>query len=290
MDRRAGRAAVWGWLAGAAALAVVAAIVVVIAASGDEDEETLALPEDGRASAAPEAEETLSQVADSSGELFGERVTVAGEVNRIIVAPGAFTVAEVGGDAAVVVPRAGTLLPPVRRGDTIVATGTVHPLGAPGLEDEIDRELRIDFDTPPFDPFRDLALVLASDVEEAAERASPDPTPTIDNLIARASQYVREPVTGRGEVSAARIPGPGFVLGGEAQAERIPVLPAAGTELGDPGEDTIVSVFGTLRAFGEAGLADELADGVELEADVFNAFRDGPLLVATRIEPVGEAG
>lgn len=261
---------------------IAAAIALLIYVIGDEDDE-------GETIVTQAPARSIAAVAGADEDLLGERVRVRGEVADILIWPGAFTLEGNEGNSVMVVPRAGTFLPPVSRGDTMVATGTVHPLDEPGLEDEIDRELRIDFDNPPFDPYRDFSLVLADDVDEILPGpADPDPPATVGNLIAQPSQFVGEPVFVRGEVSAARIPGEGFVLGGESQDERIPVLPARGASLGEFGEEELVTVAGSVHEFGEEGLAEAVAKGVDLEADVLNAFRDGPLVVASDADPEGE--
>lgn len=259
-----------------AVLLIAAAIALIAYVVGDEDDpgETIVTT--------PGSVQSIEGVAKADEELIGARVRVRGEVSDVLIWPGAFTLEGNQGDSVLVVPRAGTFLPPVSRGDTIVASGTVHQLDEPGLEDEIDRELGVDFDNPPFDPYRDLSLILARDVDEVLPgTVNPDPPATVDNLIAQPSQFIGEPVLLRGEVSAAKIPGRGFVLGGEAQDERLPIVPAAGATLGQFGEDQSVTVTGTVHEFGEEGLDKTLGEGVELEADVFNAFRDGPLVVAS---------
>ena len=266
-----------------AVLLIAAAIALIAYVIGDEDDpgETIATTAFPR---------PIAEVAAAGGDLAGDRVRVRGEVGDVLIWPGAFTLEGNEGDSVMVVPRAGTFLPPVSRGDTMVAAGTVHPLDEPGLEDEIDRELRIDFDNPPFDPYRDLFVVLADDVDEMLPAtANPDPPATVGNLIARPAQFVGEPVFVRGEVSAARIPGRGFVLGGESQDERVPVLPGRGVVLGELGEEDLVTVAGTVREFDEEGLAKAVAKGVDLEADALNAFRDGPLVVASDVDLRGEA-
>lgn len=266
-----------------AILLLAAAIALVAYVVGDEDDpgETIVTT--------PGAVRSIEEVAEADEELVGERVRVRGEVSDVLIWPGAFVLEGNHGNSVLVVPRAGTFLPPISRGDTIVATGTVHVIDEPGLEDEIDRELRIDFDNPPFDPYRDVPLLLAGDVDEMLPgTANPDPPATVANLIAQPSQFVGEPVLVRGEVSAARIPGQGFVLGGEAQDERLPIVPAAGATLGQFGEERLVIVSGTVHEFGEEGLEKAVAEGVDLEADVLNAFRDGPLVVASDADARGE--
>lgn len=279
-DSKRERDGLWRWLP---LLVVIAAAATLLAyALGDEDDE-------GETIVTLPSVQSIGQVAEAHEELVGRQLTVRGEVSDVLIWPGAFTLEGNEGEELLVVPRAGTFLPPVARGDTIVATGTVHGIDEPGLEDEIDRELRIDFDNPPFDPYRDVPLILAGDVDEVLPgTVNPDPPATVANLIAQPSQFVGEPVLLRGEVSAARIPGQGFVLGGEAQDERLPIVPAAGATLGQFGEEQLVTVSGTVHEFGEEGLEKEVAEGVDLEADVLNAFRDGPLVVASDADARGE--
>lgn len=262
-----------------AILLIAAAIALIAYVVGDEDEPG------GTIVTSPGPVRSVGAVAAADEELAGERIRVRGEVSDILVWPGAFTLEGNRRDSVLVVPRAGTFLPPLSRGDTIVASGTVHSFDEPGLEDEIDPELRIDFDNPPFDPYRDLSLILAGDVDEMLPgEVDPDPPATVDNLIAQPTQFVGEPVLLRGKVSAARIPGPGFVLGGEAQNERLPIVPAPGTTLPQFNENQIVTISGTVHEFGEEDLNKAVANGVNLEADVFNAFRDGPVVVASDAE------
>lgn len=116
--------------------------------------------------------ENLGAVADFTGEFRGEEVTVLGTVGGTVGATDlpqrAFTVHGGGeDDVVVVVPRPGVEKPPLRRGDTVVATGEVHGADQTGIIDA-PVGLRLDLSDPPLDAYRDRAVIVA-------ERISPHP-------------------------------------------------------------------------------------------------------------------
>ncbi len=76
-------------------------------------------------------EVTLDELKDTPKRFVGQQVTVTGEVERVVVSPGAFTLGDQD-PAVVVLPTRGATIPQGRisKGDTVRVQGTVCPVSA----------------------------------------------------------------------------------------------------------------------------------------------------------------
>ncbi len=79
-------------------------------------------------------EVTLDELNTNTRRFVGRKVTVSGEVQRVVVSPGAFTVGSTGDEnpAVVVLPTKKAKIPSdrVSEGDTVRVQGTVRPVSA----------------------------------------------------------------------------------------------------------------------------------------------------------------
>jgi hypothetical protein len=275
-SNRAGGTGKMIWAALAAIAAAAAAVIVLVLVTGDDDEgeETVADPD-------PAA--TLVNVAEATGQFLNERVTVSGRVSETIVSGAAFAL-EADGSAVVVVPRAGTILPPIGPDDTAIATGVVYRMDESDLALDVDPALELDFESEPFDDYRDLAVIVAADVDEVIpEAVDLDPAETLANLVARPAQFYGEPVVLSGEVGPQQIEGEAFVLG-ESPAGQVLVLPAPEAAVAAVDANDVVTVIGVARPFERAAEQDRLMTELDLEAEALDPFRGGPVVVATEAD------
>lgn len=264
------------WLVLAAIAAAAAAAVVLVLATADDDDGEVTVVDSDPA-------ETLVDVAETTGQFLNERVTVSGRVRETIVSGAAFALAA-DGSAVVVVPGAGTILPPLRRNDPAIATGVVYSIDEPDLAVEVDPALELDFDAEPFDEYRDLAVIVAEDVDRLIPQAIDlDPAETLANLVARPSQFYGEPVVLSGEVGSQQIEGEAFALG-ESPAEQVLVVPAPEAAVAPIDANDIVTVIGVARPFERAAEQDRLATELDLGDESLDPFREGPVVVATEVD------
>lgn len=271
--RRGGRTA---WAALAAIAAAAGAVIVLVLVTGDDDDAEVT-------GADADAAETLVDIAETTGQFLGERVTVSGRVRETIVSGSAFAL-QAGGGAVVVVPSVGTILPPLRRNDPAIATGVVYRLDEPDLAVEVDPALELDLEAEPFDEYRDLAVIVADDVDRLIPQAIDlDPAETLANLVARPAQFYDEPVIVSGEVGPQQIEGEAFALG-ESPAEQVLVLPGPEAAVAPVDANDIVTVIGVARPFERAAEQDRLATELDLEAESLDPFREGPVVVATEVD------
>lgn len=77
---------------------------------------------------------TLDELNTNTRRYMGQKVTVSGEVQQMVVSPGAFTVGSIGDEnaAVVVLPTKKAKIPSNRlsEGDTVRIEGTVRPFSA----------------------------------------------------------------------------------------------------------------------------------------------------------------
>lgn len=126
-----------------------------------------------------------------------------------------------------------------------------------------------------------LAALNEPDVAEAGV--------TVEDVAARPDELAGERVTVAGEIANFIVPGEAFPLG-EGLEQAVLVLPAEGTAVPTTSEDEVVQVTGTVRSFDPGELGNETA--VNLGDDVFDAFDDRPVIVATAIDviPIDDDG